>query len=155
VSEIVLSDEARKAISRWTRDEFYVYIRPVTSRFLDRSSKHKIYWQVSVEYRHVDFRSRRAEGYDLNDVILTLAKDVPRRKDIQPGYVGVGEDPKKKMPQYPTEAEDFTGKPREDKPKVKKKSKKKKKASVSKDADVIPIDRPRKRTKEAKKVKKA
>jgi hypothetical protein len=149
VSEIVLSDEARKAISRWTRDEFYVYIRPLTSRLINRSKPHKIYWQVSVEYRYVEFKMRRGEGYDLNEVILTLDKEVPRRKDAQPGYLGVQEKPagetgkkskKKKVAQYESEAKEMTGKPREDK----KKSKKKK----SKVADVIPIDRPRKRPKD-------
>lgn len=124
MSEIVLSDEARKLISRWARDEFYIYIRPLTSRLIDRSKPHKVYWQVSVEYRYVEYKSIRGEGYDLNQIILDLGPRVPRRKDKQPGYLGAQEKP----------AGEFG----------KKKSKKKVKATTTEEA------RPKKRPKEIK-----
>lgn len=84
-----LSREAKKWLSRWAKDEWYVYIRPLTSRFIDRSTKHRLYWAVSVECRRIGGETRyRGEGYDLSEIILKLSEQVPRRKDIQPGYVG-------------------------------------------------------------------
>lgn len=134
MSDLIISDEARRLLSKWSRDEFYIYIRPLTSRLIDRSTKHKLYWQVSVEYRYVEYKSIRGEGYDLNQIILDLAPKVPRRKNKQPGYLGA---------QAKTAGE-F--------------GKKKKVKAKKKHADVIPIDRPRKRPKDKpakKKTKKA
>lgn len=76
-----LSAEAKKVLSRWARDDFYVYLRPVSSKYIDRTKKETIYWCVSVEFRRVEEpRQFRGEGYDLNDVILELAERVPRRR---------------------------------------------------------------------------
>lgn len=84
-----LTKESRKILSRFARDEYYVYLRPMTSRFIDRSKKHKLYWVVSVEFRRPDGpKTFRGEGYDLNEVLEELSERVPRRKEIQPGYVG-------------------------------------------------------------------
>lgn len=86
-----LTKDSRKILSRFAKDEFYVYIRPMTSRFIDRSKKHKLYWVVSVEFRRVDgMKTFRGEGYDLNEVLADLGERVPRRKEVQPGYVGNG-----------------------------------------------------------------
>lgn len=126
MSDLIISDEARRLISKWTRDEFYVYIRPITSRFIDRSQKHKVYWQVSVEYRRVDYHSIRGEGYDLNQIILDLGPKVPRRKVDQPNYIGAQEKPA---------------------------GKRSKKTKITKDDEIKDHDRPRKRTKPAKKQK--
>lgn len=64
-------------------------MRPMTSRFIDRSKKHKLYWVVSVEFRRADGpKTFRGEGYDLNEVLADLSERVPRRQEVQPGYVG-------------------------------------------------------------------
>lgn len=83
-----LSEQAKKYISRWTKDEFYVYIRPVSSRFSEPDKKHRTLWAVSVEYRFVEYKQWRSEGEDLDAVICELGEKIPRRKQFQPGYKG-------------------------------------------------------------------
>jgi hypothetical protein len=86
-----LSAEARKIISRWARDEAYVYMRPLTSKWIDPTKKHRVYWKVQVEIRTAPPGRWDAEGYDLNEVILSLGQKVPRRRIPNPGF-----DPKTK-----------------------------------------------------------
>lgn len=75
-----LSVESRKILSRWAKDKFYVYLRPVTSKFIDAASPHTIYWNVSVEFRTVPPGRWEAEGYDLDACIKQLGEQVPRRR---------------------------------------------------------------------------
>ncbi len=85
-SELTL--EARKAIRRWALSDFYVYMRPISSKYVDASKKERTYWNVSVEYRTLEFKQWRAEGYDLSSVIMELAEQIPRRpksNGYQPG----------------------------------------------------------------------
>lgn len=138
-----LTKESRKFLSRWAKDEYYVYIRPMTSRFIDRSKKHKLYWVVSVEFRRMDEpKTFRGEGYDLNEVLAELAERVPRRKEAQPGYVGQQVTKKNAgyLMAHAAVLED-------DEVKEIRKKRKKDKESV------IITERPRKRTKPAKKKK--
>lgn len=80
---IEISGQAHKYLTRWAKDEFYVYIRPLSSRFTEPSAKKfRIHWAVTVEYRGMEYKQHRAEGYDLSEVICKLGKEVPRRKTI-------------------------------------------------------------------------
>jgi hypothetical protein len=82
-----LSKEASKAISIWSLDGYYIYMRPLTTKWFRPKQKHTVYWNVDVEYRSVNWRSWKAKGPSLNDVILALAVQVPRRVEIEPGFV--------------------------------------------------------------------
>lgn len=93
MSDLVISSEAKKILSRWARDEFYVYIRCITSRFVNVTEKHRLYWSVSVEFRTTQPIQKRGEGYDLSEIIVNLGAEIPRRKQIQPGYQGKQEKP--------------------------------------------------------------
>lgn len=83
-SELTL--EARKILSKWARWDLYVYMRPMSSVYLVPQKKHTVYWIVSVEYRAMEYKQLRGEGYDLSEVIVKLDEDVPNRKKVQPGY---------------------------------------------------------------------
>lgn len=81
-----LPSDVRKILSRWARDDYYVYLRPMSSAYVDPGKKETTYWVVSVEYRAVEFKQVKGEGYDLCEVLRKMAPDVPRRRDVQPGY---------------------------------------------------------------------
>lgn len=81
-----LPPDCRKIISRWTRDDYYVYFRPISSHWLDPKAKHTVYWNILVEYRNVEWRQWRAEGPDLADCIRKLAEEIPRRRAVDPGW---------------------------------------------------------------------
>lgn len=72
--------DCRKILSRWSGQEYYVYLRPLTSKLVDASKKHTTYWVVSVEYRAMPPGHWRAEGYSLAEVIRELDQTVPRRR---------------------------------------------------------------------------
>jgi len=75
-----LTIEAQKIIKRWTAGDFYVYLRPISSKYHDPKKNHRIYWAVSVECRMGDVPMRfREEGYVLSDLITKLDLQVPRR----------------------------------------------------------------------------
>lgn len=78
--------DCRKIISRWTRDDLYVYMRPISSHWIDADAKHSVYWSVLVEYRNVEWQQWRAEGPDLADCIRNLAEQIPRRRVMDPGW---------------------------------------------------------------------
>lgn len=90
MSEIVLGDEARRAVSRWTRDDFYVHIRPVTSTYFRPNDPHRLHWNVTVEFRHMDYKRWISSGPDLEACILELAETIPKRQKLQKGYVSAG-----------------------------------------------------------------
>jgi hypothetical protein len=73
-----LDADVRKVINRWTREGFYVYLRPITSKYIDARNKHKTYWKVSVELRDVPPGHWEAEGYNLDECVRELATKVPR-----------------------------------------------------------------------------
>ena len=75
-----LDADVRKTLSRWTKEGFYVYLRPITSRYIDVRNKHKVYWKVSVELRDVPPGHWDAEGYNLDDCIRELDSKVPRNR---------------------------------------------------------------------------
>lgn len=77
-----LSPEARKIIARFSRDEFYVYIRPTTSRYAEPSKKEGQWWVVSVQIRALPPQEFREEGRSLDEAIRRLGRVVPRRKDL-------------------------------------------------------------------------
>lgn len=77
-----LGSEARKIIGRFSRDEYYVYIRPTTSLYAEPTKEAGQWWVVVVQIRSVPPHEFRAEGRSFNDVILELGERVPRRKDL-------------------------------------------------------------------------
>lgn len=87
-----LDADVRKAINRWTREGFYVYLRPITSKYIDASTKHRTYWKVSVELRDVPPGHWEAEGYNLDECVRELAAVIPRdraqwKKDRPAGWL--------------------------------------------------------------------
>lgn len=74
-----VTPEAHKILKRWTKAQYYVYIRPLSSLFLEPEKKHKIYWRVQVEFRTVNWQVWGDEGYDLSEIIERLDLRVPRR----------------------------------------------------------------------------
>ena len=77
-----LSPESKKIIGRFSRDQFYVYIRPTTSLFAEPSKKEGQWWVVSVQIRAMPPREFRGEGRVLDEVIRKMGQEVPRRKDL-------------------------------------------------------------------------
>lgn len=79
-----LTKPARKLISKWARQEFYVYLHPLSSRFIDPTMKPTVYWVVSVEARGFSasspFKTWRAEGFDLSATIIGMADQIPNKK---------------------------------------------------------------------------
>lgn len=86
MSEIVLSDDARRILWRWTADDFYIRISPFTSTWLYPTKPHKIRWSVSVEFRGLPYQSWMDSGRDLDSIIISLGEKIPRRRIMQPGY---------------------------------------------------------------------
>lgn len=82
-----LSSDARKIISRWTKDGYYVYMSPTSSKWYWPKKKHIVYWHVRVEYRYAEWVIWEGKGPSLNDVILAMGVQIPRRKTIDPGFV--------------------------------------------------------------------
>lgn len=84
-----VSPEASRILRRWARDDFYVYIRPLSSQYVDSTEQARIYWTVSVEFRSVNFVQKRGEGYNLSEIIIELDQSMPRRKKSEraTGYV--------------------------------------------------------------------
>lgn len=70
--------DCRKILSRWSAQEYYIYLRPITSKFLDRSKKHTIYWKGQVQYRTTPPGLWSAEGFSLAEVIRELDAVVPK-----------------------------------------------------------------------------
>jgi hypothetical protein len=83
-----LTKAAQKILKRWALDDYYIYMRPMSSLYMDRTRKATVYWSVSVEFRHYGNgpTQYRGEGYDLSEIIVELASRVPDRKDVQPNY---------------------------------------------------------------------
>ena len=88
-----ITPEASKILRRWARSDWYVYLRPISSKYHEPHKKEKTYWAVQVECRmltHTDdgrptnLQPFRGEGYDLSEVIIKLDLEVPRRPK---GYV--------------------------------------------------------------------
>lgn len=77
-----LSSQARKAIARWSRDEFYVYIRPTTSKWSEPGNQEGQWWVVTVQVRGVPPHEFREEGRSLDRVICKLDGRVPRRSEL-------------------------------------------------------------------------
>lgn len=77
-----LGKEARKILGGWSRDEFYVYIRPTTSLYAEPDKPAGQWWVVVVQIRSMPPHEFREEGRSFNDVILALGERVPRRKDL-------------------------------------------------------------------------
>lgn len=74
-----VSLEAHKILKRWAKAQYYVYLRCLSSLFLDPDKKHRLYWTVTVEYRTVNWQQWRGEGFDLSEIICKLDLEVPRR----------------------------------------------------------------------------
>lgn len=83
-----LTAEAKKVLKRWSASDWYVYIRPLSSKYHDPQAPEQVYWAVSVDCRVMKgngaLTSFRGEGYDISEVITKLALEVPRRGK---GYV--------------------------------------------------------------------
>lgn len=75
-----LNMSTRKILSRWAKEDYCVYMRPVSSRMIDARSKHSVYWIVSVELHAVPPGNWREEGPDLDELIERLDKIVPRNR---------------------------------------------------------------------------
>lgn len=73
-----LQKSTRTILNRWAKEGFYIYIRPLTSKYINSRSEHKVYWSVAVELRTTPPGQWRGEGYNLDDVIAELATRVPR-----------------------------------------------------------------------------
>lgn len=74
-----IAPETHKILKRWTRAQFYVYIRPLSSLYVRPDKKHRIYWVVAVEHRTVNWQQWRGEGFDINEIIQKLDLEVPKR----------------------------------------------------------------------------
>lgn len=80
-----LTPAARKVLRRWTIDDYYVYLHP-TASIREDGDKLTLYWNVSVEFRFVEWKQWRGEGFDLSAVIMEMNEKIPRRKKMQPEY---------------------------------------------------------------------
>lgn len=81
--------DVRKILKRWTKMGAYVYMRPISSTYVDASKPHRIYWRVQVELRAVPPGRWNGEGYNLDDVIRSLNEEVPRnRKAHEDAHIG-------------------------------------------------------------------
>lgn len=78
-----LSEKARKFIGRWSRDEFYVYIRPTSSKYAEPTKPEGQWWVVAVQVRAMPPHEFREEGRSLDACILALGSRIPRRKDLK------------------------------------------------------------------------
>lgn len=77
-----LNMNVRKILSRWSKAGYYIYIRPLTSKYIDARSDHTVYWVVQVELRDAPPGQWRAEGSNLDECILQLDAEVPRSRKI-------------------------------------------------------------------------
>lgn len=77
-----LQKSTRVILNRWSKQGFYAYIRPVSSKLVDARSKHSQYWVVSVEFRTVPPGQWRDEGSNLDEVIERLDKIVPHNREV-------------------------------------------------------------------------
>lgn len=78
--------DCRKIISRWTRDDYYIYFRPITSCYAKPKEPHHVVWVLLVEFRNVNWHQWRAEGPNLDECIRELDEQIPRRVKLDPGY---------------------------------------------------------------------
>jgi hypothetical protein len=84
-----LDADIRKILKRWTKMGAYVYMRPISSTYIDASKPHRIYWRVQVELRAVPPSRWNGEGFNLDDVIRELDAEVPRnRKAYDDAHIG-------------------------------------------------------------------
>ena len=81
-----MNEKTLKIIGQWSRDEAYVYIRPITSKFAFPDKPSRQYWVVTVQIRGMGEDGKplgtvdyRAEGYDLDEIVSELGTQVPRR----------------------------------------------------------------------------
>lgn len=77
-----LNKEIRTILSRWSRAGYYVYLRPLTSKYIDARSDHTVYWVVQVELRDTPPGQWRAEGSNLDQCILELDAKVPHSRKV-------------------------------------------------------------------------
>lgn len=73
-----LDKKTRAIINKWSAYGFYVYMRPLTSKFIDPKAKHRVYWSVSVEFRNYPPGQWSGEGYNLDEIIAELDTRVPK-----------------------------------------------------------------------------
>lgn len=131
--------DCRKIISRWTRDDYYIYFRPITSCYTKPNEPHHVVWVLLVEFRNVNWQQWRAEGPNLDECIRELDQQIPRRRKLDRGYKPHGKDGRGSSlgsyaPAGPLKTNDsleaIADKQRSSKGSVKKKSKKGKKKKV-------------------------
>ena len=88
-----ITPEASKILRRWAGSDYYVYLRPISSKYHEPHKKERTYWAVQVECRVIvhtedgrptNLTPFRGEGYDLSEIIVGLGLQVPRRSK---GYV--------------------------------------------------------------------
>ena len=82
----MINKEAKKLLKLWAQQDFYVYIRSMSSVYVDPKKEPRLYFTVSVEYRGVKWEQITGEGYDLSKIIITMSGRVPNRHAEQPGY---------------------------------------------------------------------
>jgi hypothetical protein len=79
-----IDGEARALLRKWTRCQYYVYLRPLDNRFNDPRGEFMVHWAVTVERRGVGWQQHRAEGLNLSEVIKRLGEEVPIDKPKLP-----------------------------------------------------------------------
>jgi hypothetical protein len=76
----MIDKEARIILKRWTRCQYYVYLRPLDYRFYNPTADFAVHWKVTVEYRGLGYKQHVGEGMNLSEVIKKLGLEVPLNK---------------------------------------------------------------------------
>lgn len=76
-----LDKPVRVILKRWAKMGAYVYIRPLTSKYIDARGPMRLYWSVQVELRTTPPGRWNAEGENLDEIILKLGEEVPRDRE--------------------------------------------------------------------------
>lgn len=71
-----------KLLREWGLADYYVYLRPASSRFSEPDEKNGIWWVVTVQIRALPPHEFREEGRDLDAVVKRLGKRVPLRDEL-------------------------------------------------------------------------
>lgn len=82
-----LSKKAKKALTNWTADGYYVFIRPTTIRWYRPDDEHALFWNVTVEYRNRAWMIWDAKGDNLDLILREMVEVIPRRSKLDSSFV--------------------------------------------------------------------
>lgn len=87
-----LSKKASKTLNRFVDDGYYVILRPSSSCWRWPDDEPGTFWSVTVEFRSASWIHWEAKGDDLDAIFKKLAKIIPCRTELDPGFVPAGSE---------------------------------------------------------------